>query len=236
MPDLESNVVESNGSNIAIHEYEESPHVTTDDEFRSSALRRAYGLESTGNPRHSRKSTRKSNNNRHAGGGSGEDQQNQLPSVHSAGGGYYSDGDATDGGEYGVHGGSGGANNGSASPRRTQTAPALTILSEIERLKNLTRDKDREVFRLKQEVGIMKQIERRQQRDIEQMQSIEEDAPRIIRLLRDELQSFKVSHLTLSYSLLLPLTPSYSFQPSLPPSSFSIAVEAETIQRHTDGR
>jgi hypothetical protein len=98
-----------------------------------------------------------------------------------------------------------GRSRSSSSPRRRQNtsggsaaggggmigdAPE-SALAEIDRLKNMMRERDRSIFKLKQEIGVMKQIERRQQRDLEQLQSLEEDAPKIIRLLKDELQSFK---------------------------------------------
>lgn len=82
---------------------------------------------------------------------------------------------------------------GMPSPTPTSGAAATNnVMAEFDRLKNTIHERDRMIFRLKQEIGVMKQIERRQQRDLDQLQSLEEDAPKIIRLLKDELQGFKV--------------------------------------------
>eukprot|EP00842_Homolaphlyctis_polyrhiza_P006747 jgi/Hompol1/7073/HPOL_005179-RA len=63
--------------------------------------------------------------------------------------------------------------------------------AQSERLRILLREKEMEGMRLKHENVLLKQIERRQQKDIEQFESQAADAPRVIRGLREELSHIK---------------------------------------------
>jgi hypothetical protein len=73
---------------------------------------------------------------------------------------------------------------------RAGIVPSLT---EMERLRNIIYEKNRDIFQLKQEITVLKQIERRQQRDLDHLQHDEDEAPRIIRMMREEAQGLKVT-------------------------------------------
>jgi hypothetical protein len=66
-------------------------------------------------------------------------------------------------------------------------------LSEIVKLRNSIINREKELLELRQEVTTLKCIERRQQRDLDHYIAEEDKAPRLIKNLREELQSVKVS-------------------------------------------
>nr|KAJ3422380.1 Lebercilin [Polyrhizophydium stewartii] len=63
--------------------------------------------------------------------------------------------------------------------------------AQAERLRTLLREKEIEMLRLKHENVLLKQIERRHQRDLEQFEAQALDAPRVIRGLREEVSHLK---------------------------------------------
>ncbi|KAJ3310701.1 hypothetical protein HDU76_003313 [Blyttiomyces sp. JEL0837] len=65
------------------------------------------------------------------------------------------------------------------------------VLNQLEKLRASMREKDLDILKLRHENIVLKQIERRQQKDIDQMDSQNQDAPRLIRGLRDEITGLK---------------------------------------------
>ncbi|KAI9360426.1 ciliary protein causing Leber congenital amaurosis disease-domain-containing protein [Zopfochytrium polystomum] len=76
--------------------------------------------------------------------------------------------------------------------RRLLTASHINlILEQMDKLRVLMREKDVDLLKLRHENVLLKQIERRQQRDLEQLDSQTHDAPRLIKGLRDEITGLK---------------------------------------------
>ncbi|KAJ3037347.1 hypothetical protein HDV00_001772 [Rhizophlyctis rosea] len=69
--------------------------------------------------------------------------------------------------------------------------PANLALSQIEKLRGLLQEREVEVMKLRHENTLLKQVERRQQRDLELIETKDDDAPRIIKGLRDEVTNLK---------------------------------------------
>ncbi|KAJ3287006.1 hypothetical protein HK104_008794, partial [Borealophlyctis nickersoniae] len=69
--------------------------------------------------------------------------------------------------------------------------PANLALAQIEKLRAVVREKEVEMLKLRHENILLKQIERRQQKDLEHLESQSDDAPRIIHGLRDEISGLK---------------------------------------------
>ncbi|TPX42006.1 hypothetical protein SeMB42_g05313 [Synchytrium endobioticum] len=67
-----------------------------------------------------------------------------------------------------------------------------SFLGQLERIRNALRDRDTECSKLRQEIGMLKQVERRQRKDIVNLESETEDAPRIINGLRHEIAGLKM--------------------------------------------
>ncbi|KAI9218114.1 ciliary protein causing Leber congenital amaurosis disease-domain-containing protein [Blastocladiella britannica] len=85
----------------------------------------------------------------------------------------------------------------------TQPVPfnETALWHEHERLKGSLKERDLRILALKEEAAVLRQIERRHQRELADMESKNDDAPRIIRGLREEVSGLK-----------LKLKDSYSFQ------------------------
>ncbi|KAJ3126970.1 Lebercilin [Nowakowskiella sp. JEL0407] len=66
-----------------------------------------------------------------------------------------------------------------------------SVFTQLERVKGLLRDKEYENLKIRHENAALKQVERRQQKDIAQLTTQSEDAPRIIRGLREEIIGLK---------------------------------------------
>jgi predicted RNase H-like nuclease (RuvC/YqgF family) len=73
---------------------------------------------------------------------------------------------------------------------RTAGAPHF-FLSAEDRLRNMLYEREQEAQRLRQENAVLRQLERRQQKEIDQLESSQDEAPRVIRALREELAAFK---------------------------------------------
>ncbi|KAJ3054023.1 hypothetical protein HK097_002852 [Rhizophlyctis rosea] len=69
--------------------------------------------------------------------------------------------------------------------------PAGLALSQIEKFRGMLREKEVECLKLRHENTLLKQVERRQQRSLDELSSKDEDAPRIIKGLRDEVTNLK---------------------------------------------
>ncbi|TPX30345.1 hypothetical protein SmJEL517_g06076 [Synchytrium microbalum] len=71
-----------------------------------------------------------------------------------------------------------------------------SFLGQLERIRNMLKTRENEIARLRQENAMLKQVERRQRKDIEHLESQTEDAPRIINGLRNEikLKAYFVQH------------------------------------------
>ncbi|KAI8811834.1 ciliary protein causing Leber congenital amaurosis disease-domain-containing protein [Cladochytrium replicatum] len=77
--------------------------------------------------------------------------------------------------------------NGSSQP----FSGVPSLLGQFERLKHLVRERESDNLKLKQENVILKQIERRHQKDIEFLATQGDDSPRVISALRDEIQGLR---------------------------------------------
>ncbi|KAJ3408066.1 Lebercilin [Chytridiales sp. JEL 0842] len=66
------------------------------------------------------------------------------------------------------------------------------VMEQVNKLKALMKEKDLDLLKLRHENVILKQIERRQQKDIEQLGAQNEDAPRLIKGLREEVGGLKL--------------------------------------------
>ncbi|KAL5038487.1 hypothetical protein BDV3_006364 [Batrachochytrium dendrobatidis] len=73
----------------------------------------------------------------------------------------------------------------------TSQQQAAAANGQSERLRILLREKDVETMRLKHENIFLKQMERRHQKDIEQFEAQSQDAPRLIRGMREEIANLK---------------------------------------------
>lgn len=69
----------------------------------------------------------------------------------------------------------------------------ILMLTHIDKLRAIIKTRELENIKLKHENTILKQVERRQARDIKELEMHNEDAPRIIRGLRNEIVSLKVN-------------------------------------------
>ncbi|KAJ3355961.1 hypothetical protein HDU83_002246 [Entophlyctis luteolus] len=65
------------------------------------------------------------------------------------------------------------------------------VLGQMDRLRAIMREKEIDILKLRHENILLKQIERRQQKEIEQFELKSHDAPKIIRGLRDEISGLK---------------------------------------------
>ncbi|ORZ38128.1 ciliary protein causing Leber congenital amaurosis disease-domain-containing protein [Catenaria anguillulae PL171] len=88
--------------------------------------------------------------------------------------------------------------NGPTSPmvNGSQQQKALEVTEtalwkEYDRLKGILKERDIALLRLKEENAVLKQIDRRHQRELTELEAQNEEAPRIIRGLRDEIQGLK---------------------------------------------
>ncbi|KAI9332354.1 ciliary protein causing Leber congenital amaurosis disease-domain-containing protein [Obelidium mucronatum] len=85
-----------------------------------------------------------------------------------------------------------GAGGGSHEPlTKHQLSQVNLVLEQMDRLRALMREKEIDMLKLRHENMILKQIERRQQKEIEQLDVQSHDAPKIIRGLRDEISGLK---------------------------------------------
>ncbi|KAJ3081054.1 Lebercilin [Quaeritorhiza haematococci] len=76
----------------------------------------------------------------------------------------------------------------------SRAAATSAILNELSQLRSMLRQREMEILRLKHENIVLKQIERRQQKELDQFEAQHEDAPRIIRGLREEISSLKAKN------------------------------------------
>ncbi|TPX77941.1 hypothetical protein CcCBS67573_g00804 [Chytriomyces confervae] len=65
------------------------------------------------------------------------------------------------------------------------------IIDQMDRLRAMMHEKDIEILKVRHENMILKQVERRQQKDIEALDNQSHDAPKIIRGLREEISGLK---------------------------------------------
>lgn len=79
----------------------------------------------------------------------------------------------------------------SAKSRRKQATPMTIPARDYEELhfKNLSKDKD--ILKLKQELAFVKMMERKHQKELEALAQ-QDDAPRIIKALHEELDATRV--------------------------------------------
>ncbi|KAJ3025321.1 UNVERIFIED_CONTAM: hypothetical protein HDU68_007256 [Siphonaria sp. JEL0065] len=72
-----------------------------------------------------------------------------------------------------------------------QLSQVNLVLDQMDRLRAVMREKEIDMLKLRHENMILKQIERRQQKEIEQLDVQNHDAPKIIRGLREEILGLK---------------------------------------------
>ncbi|KAJ3072595.1 hypothetical protein HDU98_003318 [Podochytrium sp. JEL0797] len=87
------------------------------------------------------------------------------------------------------------ANGGGSGPQESlnkhQLSQVNLVLDQMDRLRAVMREKEIEMLKVRHENMILKQIERRQQKEIEQLDVQNHDAPKIIKGLREEILGLK---------------------------------------------
>ncbi len=81
---------------------------------------------------------------------------------------------------------------GRTSPRPKPPKTPNFHLPELDRLRTTLCEKERTIIHLKTEMTVLKQLERRRQRDFEHLQHEDEETPRVLKNLRDEVMGLRV--------------------------------------------
>ncbi|KAJ3359712.1 hypothetical protein GGF32_009057 [Allomyces javanicus] len=96
----------------------------------------------------------------------------------------------------GHHGGNGnnpaaGAGHAHAGGPAASDLTESALAHELDRVKGLLKEREIKLLKVKEENAVLKQIERRHQRELAELEERNEDAPRVIRGFREEVQGLK---------------------------------------------